>query len=128
MLRHNLVVNRSPGDNVDRQRKDAVGSQESFRYRNSAVRGVVQRPLKPLIGGGIRGIAGTIDDVAGKRYDSLAAHRVTLVCHGGGTDLSALERFVEFLHMRHQTQIDPHLARALRDAAEYLQNKVVNLA
>ena len=30
--------------------------------------------------------------------------------------------------MRHQTQIDPHLARALRDAAEYLQNKVVNLA
>ena len=48
MLRHNLVVDRSPGDNVDRQRKDAVGSQESFRYCNSAVRGVVQSAFEPL--------------------------------------------------------------------------------
>ena len=54
------------------------------------------------------------DNVACKGGDTLAAHRVALIRHGGGTDLVLLKRLFHFLQVLQKTDVVREFCGALR--------------
>ena len=128
MLLHDLRVYAAAADDVDDERERAVEGQKRLGQRDAAVRGVVQRALEPLDGGGVGGILRDVDDVARQRADTLRAHRVFLVRHRGGADLFGLERLVELLHVGEKPDVGGRLVAALRDVGQHVQDIGVDLA
>ena len=127
VLLDDLRVNHKAVRNVHYKVQDRVGRKESFRHADALVRGVVQRALKPLRRSGNRRVQRVYDNVACKGGDTLAAHRVALIRHGGGTDLVLLKRLFHFLQVLQKTDVVREFCGALRDAAQNVQHLAVKL-
>ena len=115
-------------DDVDVQVQNAVHGQEGLRDAETAVGRVVQRPLKPLGGGGEGRVLHVADHIAGQGGDTLGAHGISFIGHGGGADLLCLKGLVHFLQMAHQPDVAGKFGSALGDSAEHLKHGKVRLA
>ena len=107
--------------------EDGVHRQEGLGYAEALVGGVVQGALKPLAGGGNRGVDRVGHNVPGQGADALAAHGVALVGHGGGTDLVLLKGLLHLLQVAEQPQVGGELAGGLGDAGQGGNHLIVHL-
>ena len=86
---------------VLRRREHDIHREERLWQRHAPVRAVIQRALEPLHGRRPQRVLVQHHEVPRERADALRAHRVPLVCHGRGPDLSRLERLLNFLHVKY---------------------------
>lgn len=120
------IDNKSFRDVLQQSQKD-ISSQECFRQGNSTNSAVIQSTFQPLNGAGLQGIVDKHHEVAGERADTLAAHRVTLVSHGGTANLILFERFLDFLQVGQETNIGSHLVAGSTEASQGVKNVNVDL-
>src|SRR5688572_18346104 len=90
-----LGVNVQAARDVHHQKEDRVSREKSFRYRQAPVGAVIERSLEVLHAVRLIRISVQRKHEARKGIDALAAHRVALVGHCGGTDLFILERLLD---------------------------------
>ena len=128
VLLDHLGVHHKTVGHVAVQVQDAVDRQKRFGNAQSLVRGIIERTLEPLGGGCDGGVQAVDDHIARQRRNALAAHRVALVRHGGGTDLPLLKGLLDLLHMLQKADVVRELGRALRDPAQNRQNLAVELS
>jgi len=84
---NNFRINNQSVYNVQAQIQNAVNCKESFRNAETFVCRVIQCSLKPLCSGSNCRIQCIYHYVSGQRCNTLASHRITLICHRRGTDL-----------------------------------------
>ena len=129
VLLDDLRVNDQAVRDVDYKVQDRVGRQGKLPARemrlfaeSSSVRS------NHWVAAVIAGFSASSDDVACKGADTLAAHRVALVRHGGGADLVLLKRLFHFLQVLQQTRGRSRICAALcampRRAFEHLAVKL----
>ena len=96
---HDLRVDHEAVGDVEHDVQDGVGLllHKVSTGDHALVSAVVQRALKPLSAGGKAGVQHIHHQVAAQSADTLAAHGIALVGHGGGTDLVLLKRLFHFL-------------------------------
>ena len=78
------------------QIQNAINGKEALRNAQTLVGGVIQSTLKPLGGSYQHRVHDITHHIVGKRRDTLAAHRVSLVSHSRGTDLVLLKGLFYF--------------------------------
>ena len=127
LFRH-LRIDGHAAHNVEIEIQNAVHREECLRDADAAVCRVVQRALKPLCRRRDRGVREIAHHIARKGGDALRAHGVTLVCHGGGADLTALKGLVHDFQVTQKADVIGKLCRALRHTAEDLQHLIIHLA
>ena len=113
MLLDDLRIYHQAVHHVQAQIQDAVDGEEALRNGETLVGGVIQGTLKPLGCGGDGRVQGIHHHIAGQGSDALAAHGVSLICHGGGTDLVLLKGLLHLFQMLKQTDIVGELVGAL---------------
>ena len=82
---------------IQAQIQDAVHSQEAFRYAEAFIGRIIQGSFEPLGRRGNGGIKRIRNHISGKGGDTFAAHGVSLIGHGGRTDLALFKRLFHFL-------------------------------
>ena len=128
VLLDDLRVDDEAVRHVHHEVQDRVGREERLRHADTLVRRVVERALEPLRRSRDGRVQRVDHDVAREGRDALAAHRVALVRHRGGTDLILLERLLDLLEVLQQADVVRELRRALRDAAQHVQHLAVELS
>ena len=128
MLLNHLRIYHQAVHHVQAQIKNAVDGKEALGNAQALVGGIVQGSLKPLGSGGNRRVEGVRNHVAGQRGDPLAAHGISLIGHGGGTDLALFKRLLHLLQVLQQADVIGHLGGACRDAGEHIQHSGVYLS
>ena len=123
-----LRVNNQSVHHIQAEIKDSVDRQKSLGDRQSLVRGIVQRSLKPLRCGGDRRIQGIDHHISRQGSDSLAPHRVSLICHRRRTDLALLKRLLHLLQMLKQTDVVAHLMGGCGDSRQHIRHSCINLS
>ena len=101
----NLRIYNQTVNDIQVQIQNTINCKEAFRYGKTLVGGVIQGSLKPLGSRGDGWIQGIYHHISGKGSNTLTSHRVSLICHSGGTDLILLERLFYFFQMLKKTDI-----------------------
>ena len=125
---HHLGIHHDAVGDVEHDVQDSVSGKEALSHGDTLVGAVVQRALKPLGAGGEAGVQHIYHQVAAQCADTLAAHGVALVRHGGGTDLVLFKRLFHLLEVSQQTQVGGKLHAALANAGKGVQDEGIHLA
>ena len=124
---NDLGMDHQTGGHVQVDVQDGVHSQEGLWHRQALVGGIIQGALEPLGRGGDSGVARVHHDVTGQGADTLAAHGVALVGHGGGADLVLFKGLLHLLQVAEQPHVGGKLAGGLSDAGQGGHHVVVHL-
>ena len=122
-----LIYNKSVG-HIPAKTQDRIGAEESLRHGDAAVGGVIQRAFQPLYGRRHGGVYGVRDQKAGQRTDSLTAHGVSLIRHGGGANLVFFKGLLYLPVMLQQANIVCHPIGTLRNRRQTIQDAAVHLS
>ena len=125
---HHLGVHHDAVGDVEHDVQDGVGGQEALGHGHAFVGAVVQGALEPLGAGGEAGVQHVHHQVTAQGADTLAAHGVALVGHGGRADLVLLKGLFHLLEVGQQAQVGGKLHAALADAGQCVEHKGVHLA
>lgn len=125
---NDLRVNNQTRGDVDHGGQQDVGGQEGGRKGNSSDSRVVQGSLEPLHRGGLDGIVQQATQVSGQRTHSLTSHWVSLVGHGGRTNLGLLKRLLNLLQVGQQTDVGGELVGGGSQRSQRTQDINVNLS
>ena len=66
--------------------------------------------------------------MSGETADTLGAHGVALVRHGGAADLVRLERFLDLLQVRQQPKVGANLVRGRAEGSKSSEDVGVDFA
>ncbi len=124
----NLLIHHHTGRHIAVNIEDGIHRQKGLRHRNALIGAIVQRALKPLGLGGQRRIERIHRDIPRQRTDALTAHGITLIRHGGGTDLALGKRLLYLLKGLQQPQVIGKLIGALGKAGKHTEEIRIHLA
>ena len=105
--------------------QNSVNCKESFCDGNSLICRVIQRSLKPLCSGCNSRIQSVNHDISGKRCDTLASHRISLIRHSRGTDLIFFKRLFYFLQVLQQANVVGHFVCGSSDACKNIHHSCI---
>ena len=80
-------VDMKPPGYIDHQLQHTVGGKKGFRQGDAPVGGIIQCPFTPLGAGGHVSVLTQGYQMAAEAAYALTANGITLIGHGGGTDL-----------------------------------------
>ena len=126
-LLDNLLIYDQTIHNIQVQIQNTVNCEEALRNGQTFIGGVIQRALEPLRGGYQHRVHRVAHYKIREGSDTLAAHRISLICHSGRTDLALFKGLLDLLQMLQQTNIIRELMRALRNTCQDIQYAAVDL-
>ena len=121
-LLDNLRIYHQTVYHIQAQIQDTVDCQESFRNGQSLVGRIIQGSLKPLSSGSNCRVHRIYHHETGQGSDTLTSHRISLISHGGRSDLALLEWFFYFFQMLQKTDIVGKLMCARCDACQNIDH------
>jgi len=92
-----LGVDNKTAEDVVHKDEQGISAQVHLGDVNTADSRVIEGTLHPLRGVSGDEVSVEVRKTATKRGQTLGSHGVTLVSHGGGTDLVLLERLLNLL-------------------------------
>jgi hypothetical protein len=113
--------------NITYQHDASISAEEALRKSDTPDGRVIERALKPLGSVGLLGVATEVPQLAAKRAETLTPHGVTLVGHGGRTDLVGLERLLDLLEHGKVSDVATNALGSAAERAEGVQNVDIDL-
>jgi hypothetical protein len=113
---------------ITHQHDASISTKEALRKSDTPNGRVVERTLQPLRGIGLLSVATKVSQLTTKRAETLAPHGVTLVGHGGRTDLVSLERLLDLLEHGKVSDVTTNALSSATERAESVQNIDIDLA
>ena len=101
----NLRIYNQTVNNIQVQIQNTINCKEAFRNTQTLVRRIIQCTLKPLGRCNHHRVHHVCHHIVSQGSHTLASHRISLICHSGGTDLILLERLFYFFQMLKKTDI-----------------------
>ena len=106
MATENIIMDAvKAGGDRQVQIQNTINCKEAFRNTQTLVRRIIQCTLKPLGRCNQHRVHHVCHHVVSQGSHTLASHRISLICHSGGTDLILLERLFYFFQMLKKTDI-----------------------
>ena len=127
-LLDNLRINNQSVYNIEAEIQDSIDGKEAFRNAETLVCRVIQSSLKPLCRRCDSRIQGIDHHISGQGSDSLTSHRVSLICHGGRSDLGFLKWLLHFFQMLKKTDVVGHLMCTCSDSRKDIQHTGVHFS
>ena len=109
------------------QIQDTVDGQECFRNAQTLVCRVIQSSLKPLGSRGNGRIQSVHHHIAGQGSNTLTAHRISLVSHGGRTDLGLFKGLLDLFQMLQETDIVREFMSTGSDTGQNIDHTGIHL-
>jgi len=106
----------------------SISAEEALGKSDTPDRGVVERTLEPLRSVGLLGIATEVPQLTTKRAETLTPHGVTLVSHGGRTNLVSLERLLNLLEHGKMSNVATNALGSATERAKSVEDIDIDLA
>jgi hypothetical protein len=106
----------------------SISAEEALGKSDTPDGRVVERALEPLRSISLLSVTTKVPQLATKRAKTLAPHGVTLVGHGGRSDLVSLERLLDLLEHGKMSDVATNALSSATERAESVENVHIDLA